>query len=56
MKKYTGKYVIRWIDKDNNANKKVYNDYPTTLKAKSWLIANGAVDIDIAVQLVDDKQ
>jgi len=55
MKKYTGKYILRWTDKSGKADKKIYDDYSTIIKAKRWLLDNGAVDIDIAVQMDDDN-
>jgi hypothetical protein len=50
MKKYTGKYILSWLDKDDKPGSKVYEDYSTAIKARKWLIDNGATEIDIAVE------
>ena len=51
MKRYTGNYIIRWTDKNGNKDQKVYSDYSTVLKAKKWLLDNGALEINIAVEM-----
>lgn len=51
MKRYTGNYIIRWIDKQGNKNRKTYTDYATALKAKKWLIDGGIDNVDIAVEI-----
>lgn len=51
MKKYTGNYILTWLDKDDKRNSKTYADYSTTLKARKWLIDSGATGIDIAVEV-----
>ena len=53
MKRYTGKYSVRWTNKDGITKSKVYDDYSTALKAQKWLLENNAENIDIAVKLED---
>ena len=50
IKRYTGKYIVRWIDKENNKKRKVYDDYQVAIKAKKWLADNGIDNVDIAVE------
>jgi hypothetical protein len=47
---YTGNYVVRWFDKNDKENRKVYSDYKLAIKAKNWLISQGLDNIDIAVE------
>ena len=54
MRKYTGKYILSWRDKDNKPSSKVYDDYTTVIKARKWLIDNGATEIDITVEMKKD--
>lgn len=49
--RYTGNYIIRWTDKNGKQWSKTYTDYLTAIKAKKWLIDQGADNIDIAVEL-----
>lgn len=51
MKRYSGKYIIRWTDQNGNKQRKVYDDYLTASKARKWLTDAGIADADIAVEL-----
>ena len=51
MKRYSGKYIIRWTDQNGNKQRKVYDDYLTASKARKWLTDGGIADADIAVEL-----
>ena len=50
-RKYTGNYILSWYDKDDKYGTKVYTDYPTAIKARKWLVDNGAKSVDIAVEV-----
>ena len=52
LKRYTGKYIVRWVDKQNESQRKVYDNYTTALKAKKWLIDNKVYNVDIAVETI----
>ena len=56
VKKYTGNYILTWLDKDDKSNSKVYTDYSTVLKARKWLLESGATSIDIAVEMKNVSQ
>lgn len=56
VKKYTGNYILTWLDKDDKSNSKVYNDYSTVLKARKRLLENEATSIDIAVEMKNVSQ
>jgi hypothetical protein len=51
MKRYTGRYIVRWQDKKGVKNRKAYDDYKLAIKAKNWLIKQGIENIDIAVEV-----
>ena len=50
-KRYTGNYIVKWLDKDDKKHSKVYSDYGLAIKARKWLVEQEAKDIDIAVEL-----
>jgi len=50
-KRYTGNYIVKWLDQDNNKKQKTYQDYSMALKAKKWLLDNCITYIDIAVEV-----
>ena len=49
-KRYTGNFVVRWVDKENNNKRKVYTDYLLAKQAQKWLTDRGIDNADIAVE------
>lgn len=47
------KFVVRWTDKEGKNHSKTYGDEPAARKAKTWLLDNGAVSVDIAIAMGD---
>ena len=42
-------FTVRWQDQNKQEQSKTYDDYNTAIKAYKWLIASGAVGVDLAI-------
>ena len=45
-------YMILWQDADGSDHSKQYDDEATAIKAKRWLIEQGAVNIDLSIRAI----
>jgi len=41
--------VVRWKDNKGKSHKKEYDQYKQAIKARNYLVKNGATDVDMAV-------
>ena len=41
--------VVRWKDNNGKSHKKEYDQYKQAIKARNYLVKNGATDVDMAV-------
>lgn len=48
-KRYTGNYIVRWLDAEGKQKDKSYDSWTLAQKAARWLAKSGATNIDIAV-------
>ena len=46
--------VVRWKDNKGKSHKKEYDQYKQAIKARNYLVKNGATDVDIAVRIKKD--
>lgn len=42
-------FRVKWMDKDLKNHEKVYDKHDAALKAYKWLIANKAINVDLAI-------
>ena len=43
------KIILRWKDQNDKENSKEYTDYRLAVMARSYLVRNGATDVDMAM-------
>ena len=43
--------VVRWKDNNGKSHKKEYDQYKQAIKARNYLVKNGATDVDMAVAI-----
>lgn len=46
--------VVRWKDNKGKPQKKEYDQYKQAIKARNYLVKNGATDVDMAVKIKKD--
>ena len=46
--------VVRWKDNNGKPQKKEYDQYKQAIKARNYLVKNGATDVDMAVRIKKD--
>lgn len=46
--------VVRWKDDKGKPQKKEYDHYKQAIKARNYLVKNGATDVDVAVRIRKD--
>jgi len=43
--------VVRWRDNNGKLHEKEYDQYKQAIKARNYLVKNGATDVDMAVAI-----
>jgi len=46
--------VVRWRDNNGKLHEKEYDQYKQAIKARNYLVKNGATDVDMAVRIKKD--
>ena len=47
--------VVRWRDNNGKLHEKEYDQYKQAIKARNYLVKNGATDVDMAVRIKKDN-